>query len=163
MRARAKRGVTGGRSAHELYYQRSLPCHDSNRAVGSMLLAVAPVLHPSSSGGSQCPLRMSVHERPLTKRPQAAMPHTAKHSMAATLRPATSRNVLRTWAGSRVRLGDGVFETFHLECPRCRPRSFIYPSIHPSIHPSTHPSFACARCFYVSANGHTWTHSKGWD
>ena len=142
MRARAKRGVTGGRSAHELYYQRSLPCHDSNRAVGSMLLAVAPVLHPSSSGGSQCPLRMSVHERPLTKRPQAAMPHTAKHSMAATLRPATSRNVLRTWAGSRARLGGGVFETFHQERPRCRLRvpSSIHPFLHPSIHLSTYPS-----------------------
>ena len=107
-----------------------------------MFLAVAPVLHPSSSGGSQCPLRMSVHDRPLTKRPQAAMPHTAKHSIAATLRPATSRNVLRTWAGLRVRLVDGVFETFHLECPRCRPRvpSSIYPAIHPSIHPSIYPS-----------------------
>ena len=71
-------------------------------------------------------------------RPQAAMPHTAKQSMAATLRPATSRNVLRTWAGLRVRLEDGVFETSHLERPRCRPR--VPSSIHPSIHPSTYLS-----------------------
>ena len=64
-----------------------------------MLVAVPPVLQPSSSGGSQFPLRMSVHESPLTMRPQAAMPHTTKHSMAATTRPATRRKVLRTWAG----------------------------------------------------------------
>ena len=133
------------RLKRETRCQRPVPCHDSNRAVGSMLLAPPPALHPSSSGGSQCPLRMSVHERPLTMRPQAAMPHTAKHSMAATLRPATSRNVLRTWAGwagLRVRLEDGVFETFHLERPRCRPRvpRSIHPSIHLSIYLSTHLS-----------------------
>ena len=155
MRARAKGGVKSGCHLSlppntRAVAQRSLPCHDSNRAVGSMLLAVAPVLHPSSSGGSQCPLRMSVHERPLTKRPQAAMPHTAKHSMAATLRPVTSRNVLRTWAGSRARLGDGGLETFHQEPPRCRPR--VPSSIHPSIHPSTRlPTFPST---YLSIWGH---------